>query len=622
MMHLNLRRTILTADEQDSLYRMLINEASTIGATRVLTNAATPEQTETPNTNAETPTTNAPTPEQTETPTTNAPTPEQTETRLPPAPTDENTDPTQQSDSGVQGCHDHSYALCSKVIENMSCDNVVMGQKLSVRCPLSCNACESSQGTNCQDLSSIVCAFVTGPDQCNAISFNKPMKEHCPRSCGECDKFRTDRYVVGVTAIDLPPSNTEIPALKYLSSFGIACAGLLSLVTLILVYKKRSTYDGKKAPHKRRDQFARGNTATCSSLHSDYNSKNKDTDAVDVHDGVCLHDSTDGNIEISFSHCEDASIQPSIIYDSSSSSTYSNAHQMYLQGPKESQIMLQDNKDGNLEMSFSQDTDFRRTTNKRNQGISFHSATSNVANTARQNNSHDLDARNFSPVEIADTRNSILSNLHNVERQTISHHRDDSFSSFRSDIDHGKKKRTHNGDFSFNRNEMNYSTQSERYDHPMQPETHIAGRDKKPHSFDKIFSFKRKKEKMPLSPGGGHVKSKAVVFNEVTDEECFEKLYSIEQDPDILHISSSSSEMDYAGSRRRQGPRRSTSKRHTSDTEMSSSQDYEDRFDIAPSGNIYKSHSNVSNVSYVSSLSSWSDEGLREGRRNKGSRKL
>jgi len=580
MMHQHLRRRILSADEQDSLYRMLINEASTIGATRVLTNATTPEQTETPTREVMLALTEDHINNLTEVPSGS----------LSPAPTEENTDPTQQSDSGVQGCHDHSYPLCSKVIENMSCDNVVMGKKLSVRCPLSCNTCESSHGTSCQDLSSIVCAFVTGPDQCNEISFNKPMKEHCPRTCGECDKFRTDRYVVGVTAIDLPPSNTQIPALKYLFSFGIACAGLLSLVTLILVYKKRSTYDEKKTPHKRRDQFARGNTALCSSLHSDYNSKNKDTDTVDVHDGSYLHDNTYGNI------------QPSTICDSSSSSAYSSAYQIFLQGPKESQIMLQDDKQGNLEMSFSQETDFRRTTNKRNQDISSHSATSNVTNTARQNRT--------------------LSNLHNVERQTISHHRDDSFSSFRSDIDHGINKCTHDGDFSFNRNEMNYSTQSERYDHPMQSETHIAGREKKNHSYDKKFSFKKKPAKMPLSPGGGNVKSKAGAFNEVTDEECFEKLYSIEQDPDILHNSSSSSEMDYAGSRRRQGPRRSTSKRHTSDTEMSSSQEYEDGSDIAPGGNIYNSHSNVSNVSYVSSLSSWSDEGLREGRRNKGPRKL
>mmetsp|Transcript_15491 Transcript_15491/g.30894 ORF Transcript_15491/g.30894 Transcript_15491/m.30894 type:complete len:609 (-) Transcript_15491:41-1867(-) len=608
MMHQHLRRRILSADEQDSMNRMLINEASTVGATRVMTNTTMLEQAETSireamlaamedhiNNSFNNPT-DVPS---------NGPTP-----CPPPAPIEDNTDPNQQLDSGVQGCRDHSYPLCSKVIENMSCDNIVMGQKLSVHCPLSCNTCELSHGTNCQDLSSIVCAFATGLDRCNEISFNKPMKEHCPRSCGECDEFRTDRYAVGVNVIDLPPSNTQIPALKYLFSFGIACAGLLSLVTLILVYKKRSTYDEKKTPHKRRDQFARGNTALCSSLHSDYNSKNKDTDTVDVHDGSYLHDNTYGNI------------QPSTICDSSSSSAYSSAYQIFLQGPKESQIMLQDDKQGNLEMSFSQDTDFRRTTNKRNQDISSHSATSNVTNTARQNISHDLGASNFLPVEIADTRNSTLSNLHNVERQTISHHRDDSFSSFRSDIDHGKKKCTHDGDFSFNRNEMNYSTQSERYDHPMQSETHIAGREKKTHSYDKKFSFKRTPAKMPLSPGGGNVKSKAGAFNEVTDEECFEKLYSIEQDPDILHISSSSSEMDYAGSRRRQGPRRSTSKRHTSDTEMSSSQEYEDGSDIAPGRNIYNSHSNVSNVSYVSSLSSWSDEGLREGRRNKGPRKL
>jgi len=281
-----------------------------------------------------------------------------------------------------------------------------------------------------------VCAFATGLDRCNEISFNKPMKEHCPRSCGECDTFRTDRYAVGVNVIDLPPSNTKMPALKYWSSFGIACVGLLSLVTLILLYKKRSTNDENKTPNKRRNS-TRENTASCSSLHRNYDSKNKDTDTVDVLDGICLRDSTDGKIEKSFSHCEDISIQPTTTCDASSSSAYSSAYNTYLQRPKESQSMLQGDKQGNLEVSFSQDTEFCRPTNKRNQGISSHSATSDVTNIERKNISHDLGARNFLPVEISNASNSAQSNLHNVERQTTSHHRDDSFSSCKSDTEHG-----------------------------------------------------------------------------------------------------------------------------------------------------------------------------------------
>jgi len=417
--------------------RMLTNEASTVGTT----NTTTPEQAETSiretmlalmedhiNNSFNNPTGVL----------SNDSSPRPSPTHI-----EENTDSTKQLDSGVQGCRDHSFLLCSKVIEDMSCDNIT----LSVHCPLSCNTCKSSHSTNCQDLSSIVCAFVTGPDQCNAISFNKPMKEHCPRSCGECDKFRTDSYALGVNVIDLPPSNklsnTKLAALKYWSSFGIACVGIISLVTLILLYKKRRTSDENKTPHKRRNKkFTRENIASCSSLHRKHDSKNEDTDTVDALDGICLRDSTDGNIEKSFSRYEDTSIQPTSTCDASSSSEYSSAYKTYFQGPKESQSMLQDDKKGNLEASFSQDSDFRRPTNKRNQGSSSYSTISNATNTERKNISHDLGASNFLPVEIANARNSAQLNLHNVERQTTSHNRDDSFSSCKSDTEHGSLNRS------------------------------------------------------------------------------------------------------------------------------------------------------------------------------------